>query len=140
MKTAPPQEPPKRPGQSGPPPEQTIEARTPPTLTIDWDRYAAHLDDWDGTDEEKQEFLETLFAIIAGFVDLGFRLHPLQQCEDIDTDAVPDPSSEPCGPNEELRRIIATEMLDSDMLSSIAPSDLPTDHASAPAADGGRHE
>tara|TARA_R110002074_G_scaffold35231_6_gene96327 strand:- start:260 stop:601 length:342 start_codon:yes stop_codon:yes gene_type:complete len=55
------------------PPQQ---AKAPPTLTIDWERYGRYLDDSDLTDAQKREFLQTLWDIVVSFVDLGFRLNP----------------------------------------------------------------
>lgn len=48
-------------------------------LTIDWDLYAEHLAESDLTDDQKREFIETLWAIVVAFVDLGFGVHPIQQ-------------------------------------------------------------
>jgi hypothetical protein len=55
------------------------ECTTKPALTIDYALYEKYLEDSDLTDEQKQEFLDTLWSIIVGFVDLGFCVHPLQQ-------------------------------------------------------------
>lgn len=60
-------------------------------LTIDYDLYATYLEDSDLTDEQKREFINTLWNIMVGFVDLGFGIHPLQQaCEqNLDIPALP---------------------------------------------------
>lgn len=50
-----------------------------PTLSIDWDLYGSMLDESDLTDEQKRELIESLWAIVLTFVDLGFGIHPLQQ-------------------------------------------------------------
>lgn len=55
------------------------ECKVKPALTIDYALYEKHLDECDLTDEQKQEFLDTLWSVIVGFVDLGFGVHPLQQ-------------------------------------------------------------
>lgn len=55
------------------------ECKVKPALTIDYALYEKHLDESDLTDEQKQEFLDTLWSVIVGFVDLGFGVHPLQQ-------------------------------------------------------------
>ena len=53
-----------------------------PILHIDFALYESHLKDSDLSEAEKQAFLESLWDIIVGFVDLGFGVHPLQQaCE-----------------------------------------------------------
>jgi len=51
----------------------------PLTLSVDWELYADALENSDLTDDEKREFIETLWGIIVAFVDLGFGIHPLQQ-------------------------------------------------------------
>ncbi|MCP3054962.1 hypothetical protein [Aurantimonas marianensis] len=41
-------------------------------LSVDWQLYADALDQSDLTDDEKREFIETLWYIVVSFVDLGF--------------------------------------------------------------------
>ncbi len=48
-------------------------------LTVDWEKYASYLEDSNLTEAQKREFLETLWSVIVGFVDLGFDIHPIQQ-------------------------------------------------------------
>ncbi len=48
-------------------------------LTLDSSLYEKYLEESDLSEEQKQEFLETLWSIIVGFVDLGFEVHPVQQ-------------------------------------------------------------
>ena len=58
-----------------------------PALTIDWDLYGHYLENSDLSDDQKREFIETLWSIVVGFVDLGFGIHPLQRS---------------CGQNDEM--------------------------------------
>lgn len=51
-------------------------------LTFDATEYCHFLADCDWTEEQKLEFIGTLWQIIIGFVDLGFDLHPIQQVID----------------------------------------------------------
>ena len=51
-------------------------------LAFDAREYCQFLADCDWTEEQKLEFIETLWKIIIGFVDLGFDLHPVQQVID----------------------------------------------------------
>ena len=54
-------------------------------LSIDWELYADYLEESDLSEEQKREFLETLWSIIVSFVDLGFGLHPARKvCEQMD--------------------------------------------------------
>jgi len=62
-------------------------------LTIDYDLYAQYLEDSDLSEDQKREFIETLWSVIVSFVDLGFGVHPLQQA-----------ASDRCGPNGKLPR------------------------------------
>ena len=50
-----------------------------PTLSVDWEFYAAMLEESDLTPAEQKELIETLWSIVVAFVDLGFDLHPVQQ-------------------------------------------------------------
>ena len=48
------------------------------TLTLDVDYYQSFLDDVDIPDDQKQEFIETLWNIMVQFVDMGFGIEPIQ--------------------------------------------------------------
>ena len=50
-----------------------------PSLTIDWELYAAMLEDSDLPLEKQKELIETLWSIAVAFVDLGFDLNPVTQ-------------------------------------------------------------
>ena len=52
---------------------------TYPALEIDYALYERLLAESDWSDEQKREFIETLWSIVVQFVDLGFGIHPLQQ-------------------------------------------------------------
>lgn len=69
-----------------------------PALTIDYALYEQYLEDSDLTDEQKREFIETLWNIIVAFVDLGFNVHPLQQA-----------LSNGCGQNQILTDLLLPE-------------------------------
>ncbi len=60
-----------------------IEEETPhfPALEIDYDLYMKMLEESDWTDEQKREFIETIWSIVVSFVDLGFGIHPVQQAQ-----------------------------------------------------------
>ncbi len=65
--------------------ETKEQGRALPSLTIDWEMYAQYLEDSDLSDQEKKEFIETLWNLVVAFVDLGCGVHPLQQvCEQKD--------------------------------------------------------
>lgn len=62
-----------------------------PTLTVDWEAYALYLEGSDLSDDEKREFIETIWTIVVGFVDLGFTVKsPEAPCG---KDASSDPGS-----------------------------------------------
>ena len=74
---------------------QTASAECVPhkaALTFDAQEYCHFLADCDWTEEQKCEFIETLWEIIVSFVDLGFDLHPIQQVMDspktLDADSI----------------------------------------------------
>ena len=68
--------------------------KTYPSLSIDWEVYAAMLDDCDATPEEQRELIETLWSIVVAFVDLGFEVtcapESCAQAEDALSDDPPD--------------------------------------------------
>lgn len=51
-------------------------------LSFDAQEYLHFLEDCDWTEDQKREFIEALWQIIVGFVDMGFDLHPIQQVMD----------------------------------------------------------
>ncbi len=53
-----------------------------PTITLDYALYESYLNDSDLSDEQKIEFIDTLWNIIVSFVDLGFGVHPSQQAQE----------------------------------------------------------
>jgi len=52
-----------------------------PSILVDYERYQHFLEDSDLSADEKIKFLETIWGIVVGFVDLGFGVHPVQQAE-----------------------------------------------------------
>lgn len=64
------------------------QSRDYPALEIDYDLYMKMLEESEWDDEQKREFIETMWSIIVSFVDLGFGIHPVQQaqseCEQIE--------------------------------------------------------
>lgn len=74
--------------------EDTPSTKTPKpgpmAIRFDWRDWEQYLEDSDIPDDKKQEFVETLWAIVMGFVDLGFGLNPTQEIcgEVIDVKAV----------------------------------------------------
>jgi hypothetical protein len=53
--------------------------RHAPALAFDPAEYLSFLEDTDWTDSQKLEFIDALWLIIVGFVDMGFHIHPIQQ-------------------------------------------------------------
>ena len=48
-----------------------------PMILVDVEKYQCYLDGWDVTQAEKEEFLQALWTIIVGFVEMGFGVHSL---------------------------------------------------------------
>lgn len=64
------------------------------SVTLDHALYERYLDESDLTEDQKQEFLQTLWNIIVSFVDLGFEVHPVQQTGNLEeADALTDRDS-----------------------------------------------
>lgn len=64
-----------------------------PTLSIDWEVYAAMLEESDMPLDQQKELIETLWSIAVMFVDLGFDLNPVSQiCGEPDDPLSDDPS------------------------------------------------
>lgn len=61
-----------------------------PSLSIDWELYAAMLEDSDIPLDQQRELIETLWSIVVMFVDLGFDLNPVSQICGESDDALSD--------------------------------------------------
>lgn len=48
-------------------------------VTVDVEKYQSWLDGSDFSDEQKEEFLQSLWSMVVSFVELGFGVHPLQE-------------------------------------------------------------
>lgn len=68
----------------------------PRALTLDVALYESYLENTDMTEDERRVFLEALWSVIVGFVDLGFEIHPLQLA---------------CGQNDETRSIKPADLV-----------------------------
>jgi len=80
------------------------------TLSIDWDLYGEYLADSDLSDDQKLEFIETLWNIVVAFVDLGFGVHPIQQVsEQLDAGEI----VKRCEQKDESRIILPDDLLNS---------------------------
>lgn len=53
-----------------------------PVITVDYDLYAHYLEDTDLSEDEKREFLQTLWNIVCEFVAMGFGVNPVQQAKE----------------------------------------------------------
>ena len=49
-------------------------------LTFDVEKYQAMLDVSDITPDQQKAFLEAVWRVVVGFVDLGFRVEPSEPC------------------------------------------------------------
>jgi len=58
--------------------ETDTENRAPPVPTLNTQRYLAMCEDFEISEAEKRELLQTLFSIMVSLVDLGLGLDPLQ--------------------------------------------------------------
>lgn len=68
--------------------------KPPGTLSFDPELFIHHLESWEGSDEEKAEYLELVWQIVVQFVDLGFGIHPLSAAMQKSCGQLPqDPSS-----------------------------------------------
>ncbi len=83
--------------------DQDAPTVTRPRLVFDVERYQKMLDKSDLTEAEKTAFLETLWSVVVGLVDLGFEIHPLQQS-----------GSEACGQDLDLSAFMASGVISSN--------------------------
>ncbi|MDF2368867.1 hypothetical protein [Sneathiella sp.] len=65
-----------------------------PVITVDYEHYAHFLAGTDWTEEQKQEYLQTIWNITCELVSLGIGVHPLQQIEN-GCGKIPDNAEQP---------------------------------------------
>lgn len=82
---------------------------TRPSITLDVALYESYLEGSDLSEDDKREFLETLWNIVISFVDLGFEVHPVQLAQE-DAKLARD---EACGQNPKDARKAAPDLLSS---------------------------
>lgn len=58
---------------------ENFDASARPVVTVDVEKYQSWLDESDFSDEQKEEFLQSLWSIVVSFVEHGFGVHPLQE-------------------------------------------------------------
>ncbi|KXF92133.1 hypothetical protein [Phaeobacter inhibens] len=62
-------------------PPEPFDMPTRPSLSVDWEVYAAMLETSDMPLDQQRELIETLWSIVVMFVDLGYDLKsPTQSC------------------------------------------------------------
>lgn len=61
------------------PDAHTLFNNTAKSVGFDYERYAYLLNDTGLSDEDKQDILSALWAIITEFVQMGFGIHPIQE-------------------------------------------------------------
>ena len=61
--------------------ERAAHASSSTALTIDYDKYLAALEEWDVSEEEKQEFIDALWNLLLTFAELGYDIHPVQRVQ-----------------------------------------------------------
>ena len=52
---------------------------TRPSLSVDWEIYAAMLEDSDMPLDQQKELIKTLWSIVVNFVDLGYEVKPSRE-------------------------------------------------------------
>lgn len=75
-------------GLSGPQTEAADVSGAPvtaplPALRFDFEEYRKYVEDEDLSEEQAHELLGAIWLVITSFVDLGFRLDPVQQVLDV---------------------------------------------------------
>lgn len=59
--------------------EEAVPSLQAPALFLDVERYRSFLENGEISEEQQQEFLESIWDVVVSFVSLGFSIHPLQQ-------------------------------------------------------------
>lgn len=52
-------------------------------MTLDYDRYLAHLDEFDLPEPRKRELIGIVFGVMESFIDTAFGVHPVQTAMEI---------------------------------------------------------
>lgn len=54
-----------------------------PSITVDYELYAHHLERADLSAEQKREYAQAIWSVMFHFASLGYDLHPLQQVDGV---------------------------------------------------------
>lgn len=76
------------------PPNPLAPSKPRPSLSVDWETYAAMLEDSNMPLDQQQELIETLWSIVVMFVDLGHDLKPTTQICGEDQEALDQDSAD----------------------------------------------
>ena len=74
--------------------ETPIPQPSRPSLSVDWEVYAAMLEDSDMPLDQQQELIETLWSLVVMFVDLGYGIKPVVQSCGEDQEALDQDSAD----------------------------------------------
>lgn len=61
--------------------KETKNKKSPPSLTLDVERYNEILEDENIPEAQRRELLETLWSLVCELVWMGWEIHPAQQAE-----------------------------------------------------------
>ena len=64
-------------------------------LTLDLEKYLAPLKDWDISEDQKTEFIHTLWNLLRNFAEIGFEIHPVQLAEKQREESTGEPAETP---------------------------------------------
>lgn len=68
-----------------------------PSLKIDLREFLHHLEEMDGTEEEKLQLLGIIADVMVPFVEMGFGIHPIQQSCGQDFESAAEPAQADSG-------------------------------------------
>ena len=84
--------------------DQDDDKPSPPNIRFAWRDWLPYLEDSDATEAEKQELIETVWAIVTAFVDMGWSVNPTQQI---------------CGQEIDLKAVLERAVIGSDQAAAM---------------------
>lgn len=109
---------------------EPTEPPKPLAVTYDIKAYLAQLEDWDATDDQKIEFIRTMWELLFSFAQIGFEIHPAQAAQKTGRKK-PSTAPQNKGKSEEIAAPLAPDLLYSSpyIRTQINASDAASDKA-----------
>jgi hypothetical protein len=87
----------------------------PPVLRFDWQDWLPYFEDESISEEQKRVLIETIWAIVIGFVDLGWSTKPTLEASALENSGVGN-GDQNCGQTIDLKAVLEAAVVRSELV------------------------